>query len=370
MWFNRVMPQPNKARSRIAHVADDQRLAGLRQTEKAATGSKPIPNQRLSASISGSESPLRTIRKPALWKWAGLLGSWLITAARGETAYLTPVADTSLIEIAPTNNFGGARFFNAGTTQVGTRNHGLLRFDLTTAVPRGSRIVAAELSLEVVGKPADGFAAEVFQLRRMRRAWGEGNKRSPDPEHPGFGSHAELSEATWLKPGLGEPNLWNEPGGLEGTDYAAESSSEQTIYGLPDSPYLFASTPRLVADVQGWLDRPEENFGWMLRPRDESIRFTARRFGAREDENQAPLLTLEFVPPPSFRGIEREGEETRLHCELSAGQGCVVEFCEDLGAGPNWTLLTQVPPPVQSGPVTVLDRINAGRRFYRFRLHP
>jgi hypothetical protein len=70
---------------------------------------------------------------------------------------------------------------------------------------------------------------------------------------------------------------------------------------LDFSPYTFASTPTMIADAQGWLANPPENFGWMLLTQDEANNFTARRFASSEDPFRAPLLMVEFtvVPEPS-----------------------------------------------------------------------
>jgi len=50
---------------------------------------------------------------------------------QADSAVLTSVADTTLIETAPDYNLGGALIVNAGTTQNFTRNRGLFRFDPT-----------------------------------------------------------------------------------------------------------------------------------------------------------------------------------------------------------------------------------------------
>lgn len=289
---------------------------------------------------------------------------------RAEIAYLTPAADTSLIEIVPAHNFGGSPFFNAGTTQTGTRNHGLLRFEVAAALPAGARISSVELSLEVVGRPADGFAAAVFELRAVRRAWGEGVQVAGSSDHPGLGAPAAEGEADWLECAAGTGAFWTEPGGAWGADVATEVSSEQTIYGVPDSPYVFATSERMVADVQGWLDRPATNFGWMLLPRDESIRFSARRFASREDAGRAPVLTVDYMPPPGFTGVERAGEEVRMKFDLPAGWGCSVETSAAIGPTADWTVVEEVAPPAAATSIVVRARLQSGAHFYRLRLQP
>jgi hypothetical protein len=50
--------------------------------------------------------------------------------------------------------------------------------------------------------------------------------------------------------------------------------------------------------VQGWVEEPETNFGWILIG-DEVTRATSKRFSSREDPIVAnrPQLTVNFTPP-------------------------------------------------------------------------
>jgi hypothetical protein len=290
-----------------------------------------------------------------------------VSTAAADTAYLAPVADTSLIEIVPTNNLGGFSFLTAGTTQVGTRNRALFRFDPPAALPRGARIVSAELSIEVVGRPSDGFAAEVFALHRLLRPWSEGSGRSPDPEHPGLGSPAQTGETTWLERYAGADAPWSSPGGGGSIDFAAEPSGEQTLYGTADSPYAFASNAPMVADVQAWLDAPATNFGWMLLPRDESIRFTARRIASREDPDRTPWLTVDYIPPPRIAAITRTETGVRLEITLEAGSLGAIEATSHVGPGADWIPLQAFAPAQTATNLTVMDPASAAQRFYRLR---
>src|SRR2546425_1067939 len=79
----------------------------------------------------------------------GLLASLRVAA---DTLTLQPVADTTLIAIAPDNNLGGAGYFNAGTAGNGYVNRALLRFDLTI-IPSGSQILGVSLTMDVVREP-------------------------------------------------------------------------------------------------------------------------------------------------------------------------------------------------------------------------
>ena len=49
----------------------------------------------------------------------------------------------------------------------------------------------------------------------------------------------------------------------------------------------------MVADVQGWLDNPASNFGWLMLG-DETAIVTAKRFDTRESASP-PVLTYSQI---------------------------------------------------------------------------
>jgi hypothetical protein len=229
--------------------------------------------------------------------WCLGLGVWSfgITVARADSVTLRPSADTTLHEYFPDNNLGAQTHFNAGTTQNGPRTHGLVQFDIADALPAGATINSVSLTLEVVGQPVDGDAPSNFGLHRMLVGWGEGSG-SGNP--PFLGRAALPGEATWTHRFAQSAQTWAAPGGMAGLDFVTAFSSDTFIYGVNLSPYVFGSTAMLVSDVQGWLDHPESNFGWMILTQSENEIFSARRFGSREDPFRAPLLEIEFTPVP------------------------------------------------------------------------
>jgi hypothetical protein len=306
--------------------------------------------------------PCKALRSVTLW--AAVAGSCLGTA-RADLVVMRPAADTTLIEVAPSNNLGGMVFVNAGTTQNFTRNRGLFRFDLTGTIPAGSWVSNVTFMIEVVGKPTDGFTPAVFGLHRLLKPWGEGAKLG-DPLHPGFGSPATSGEATWTDRFAFTTNNWTQPGGEAGNDYVAVPSSEATIYSLDDSPYTFASTPALVADVQHWIDVGSENSGWILVCKEETANFTARRFGSREDAVRPPLLRVEFVPPPRIRAISVTEQLVVFQFTAQAGQVYTVEWRDAFTN--SWAKLTNVPAAAATADITVSDTISGTQRFYRLRL--
>jgi hypothetical protein len=293
--------------------------------------------------------------------WILSCGSCVV---RAETALLTPIADTTLLEVFPTNNFGGNEYFNSGTTQNYTTNRGLMKFDIAGSIPSGATITYVSLTLEVVWSPVDGDTPSNFSLHRLRRDWGEGNKKGHPPQQSGLGQPATINEATWFHRFAFTSNTWALPGGAAGIDYEPASSSETFIYGMNFSPYLFDSTPRMMADVQTWLDKPEDNFGWMLLTDSETNNFTARRFASREDAFKAPVLAVDYFGPPRIERIVLNGESVNLHFVAEAGRAYAVEYCNFL-EGTDWLTLTNISPQPATTNLVVPDDVSAGQRYYR-----
>ena len=225
-----------------------------------------------------------------------LLTLTIAQGIRAETVALHPIADTTLIQVAPDANMGGSDFFNAGTAGNGNRNRGLMQFSLLDAIPPGSTILNAFLTLDIVHQPGVDLTTGTFTLRRVLVSWGEGDKRPAEEGSPGLGAPATDGEANWVFRFVGGP-AWSVPGGQNGADFSAVVSSTAYVYGLGD-PVEFESTPNLTADVQSWLDDPQSNHGWMLTSEDERIRKTARGFASSEDPGGGPTLMVEFTPVP------------------------------------------------------------------------
>jgi len=310
--------------------------------------------------------PARDIRS-FLRALAFLAGVFLYGSGRADTVALVAVADTTLIEAAPNNNMGGAMIVNAGTTQNFTRNRGLFRFDVAAQVPPGSRITRVDFVVEVTGEPKDGFTASSFGVHRVLKDWGEGDKSSPDPLHPGLGAPATTGEATWNSRFAFTTNLWTVPGGAATNDYVAQSSAVTFVYGIGDSPYTFVTTPELVADVQVWLDNPVTNFGWMLVGEIETNNFAARRFGSHEDTGHAPYILVEYDPPQIDSVIMVDGQFS-FSFVVQANQPYTVEFSDSLVVLTNWSTLTNV--AAQSFPTNAVisDSGTNLQRYYRLRL--
>lgn len=286
----------------------------------------------------------------------------LSTSGLAVTNLFYPVADTSLLEIAPTNNLGGYAGMNAGTTQEFKKTRALIRFDLS-ALPTNAFVQSATLQVEVTRQPDEVPNNTTFGLHRMLRPWGEGNK-APAGQQAGKGLPATPGEATW-ECAFHPTNNWTVPGGAQDVDYSSVESSSQFIYGIGDSPYLFDTTPELVADVSSWVASPQSNFGWMLLCNDELSNFTARRFSTREDTFYSkPFLEVQYLVPPRINSIQKSWGQCHVSFIALAGQSYVLEVSDSLTNG-TWLPLAHLNPMAQDTYILVVDTAVAPRRFYR-----
>jgi len=229
--------------------------------------------------------------KPTYLRCIGLLLVATTAGAQpdGETAAFVPAADNTLYEREAgdlSNGAGPSLFFGrTGENAGNVLRRALLRFDLGT-IPAGSVIVEARLSIEVDLAPptATGFDAT---LHAMNASWGEAGSFAPGAG--GGGAPAQDGDATWLHR-FHDTEFWSSPGG----DFLPDASATAPLDGGTGT-FTFESTPALVEDVQGWVDQPAGNFGWMIRGEEDNPQ-NARRIASRENPDLAPRLEVTFTP--------------------------------------------------------------------------
>lgn len=227
---------------------------------------------------------LQFIAQPVLAASAGVAPQTqaaLITV----TVVLTPTKDNTLYEstTGDVSNGTGAFFF-VGNTAGASARRGLLAFAVADQVPAGATIVSAALQLQM-SKTSGGAAA--VRLHRALADWGEGSSDATANE--GKGASAASGDATWLHT-FHTTTLWQTPGG----DFVPTATATTAVNGV--GSYRWPSSPALVAEVQGWLDAPTTNFGWVVVG-DEAASSTAKRFTARESGTVAnrPQLTVVYT---------------------------------------------------------------------------
>jgi hypothetical protein len=279
----------------------------------------------------------------SIWRaWLAGLAALCVShgVAAQETRVFEVVKDNTLIE-----DPGGALSNGKGPVFVGrTRQptnsirRGLIAFSFDPAtVPRGATVTSVELTLHVT-QVADGGAERPVTLHRVLKDWGEGTSSTGG----GRGAPATPGDATWIDAFFDTVD-WANPGG----DFTIEASA-QTFVGA-EGTYLWSSSPenRLIADVQGWLDDPAGNFGWLIRG-NEQIAPTVKVIGSREagDASLRPALAITFAPAqaasasgvievdagPGVKWIA-QGQEGNPQTKVSAGDVLLFRLAEPVPHG-------------------------------------
>lgn len=160
----------------------------------------------------------------------------------------------------------------------------VVRFDVAALVPAGATINSANL---VLANTAGNAGARTVELHRVLATWTEGGSDTTS----GQGAQAQAGDATWLHRSF--PSLfWQQPGG----DFDATVSAQLSVDQF--ATYTWPSTPRVVQDVQGWLDQPASSAGWLLKLDVETVSNTTKVFGSREAVAAAerPQLVIDYTP--------------------------------------------------------------------------
>lgn len=227
-----------------------------------------------------------------------ILGCAAAEAVSGEVVHqLQPVADATIFANASgvpsvvdwdsvSDSQGGSLWL--GTTAGGFVRRALLRFDLRS-IPAEQLVVSVSLRLFETRSMDD----HAVRVHRLLAPWGEGPS---DGGTVGSGAPAQAGDATWRWSSFGVTE-WAQRGG----DFVAQASAATPVGSAP-AAYTWASTPSLVADVQGWLDQPDSNFGWILIGAEPADARTAKRFDSRQGA-VAPQLWVVTSPVPEASAL-------------------------------------------------------------------
>ena len=223
-----------------------------------------------------------------------LVAGVLAAAASAETVIVPCAADNTLIESATgaaSNGVGPGVFVGRTSQSTGSRRRALLRFDVAAALPSGVIVTRVELNLMLT--PSNPQPVEIG-LHRVLAAWGEGASAAGG----GGGAPAAPGDATWLHT-FYDAAFWEIPGG----DFLAGASASMQVGEA--GGVRWGSTPAAIADVQGWVDFPDTNDGWLLLGGEDSPS-TAKRFASRETDDPAdwPQLLVEYEAPCATLDLE------------------------------------------------------------------
>ncbi|GBF80626.1 DNRLRE domain-containing protein [Aphanothece sacrum] len=215
----------------------------------------------------------------------------MLTAATAQdTQMISPSKDNTLVEnlMGSLSNGAGQRFF-VGRTNQGTDNirRGVIAFDIAKSIPKGSKITEVNLTLTLERTPG---GKQSIKLHRLLQNWGEGKSS----HQGGKGGKATSGEVTWIYT-FYDTQSWSNQGGY----FSDIVSGIQVVDDV--GVYVWKSTPKMVADVQDWLDFPQSNFGWLLLG-NEITPGTVKGFASRESKEHLaqPKLMVMYVKPSSI----------------------------------------------------------------------
>lgn len=186
------------------------------------------------------------------------------------------------------SNGAGSGFF-VGKTSSSLIRRGVIAFDIAANIPPGATITSVTLTL-TVSQSASG--PKVVELRKLLTNWGEGT--SVAGSGGGGGAPSTTGDATWLHTFF-NTGFWTTPGG----NFSGTTSASQTVGDAGD--FIWGSTSQMVSDVQGWLNNPSSNFGWLVLGV-ELAPHTAKRFDSKEGSSP-PRLTVVYTTT----GVEEQG---------------------------------------------------------------
>ncbi|MFN0152269.1 MAG: DNRLRE domain-containing protein [bacterium] len=220
---------------------------------------------------------------------SGFAGS---ASASAFTLTLSPSQDNTIYNsLVDTLSNGSGQYIFSGRTALGDQRRALIAFDLSS-IPPGSTITSAALTLHL---SRSNSGPVNFELRKLATDWGEGASDADSAE--GQGAQAAAGDATWFHT-FYDTQTWTTAGG----DFSAAVSSTNSVDSIP-SFETWPSTAQMAADVQGWLDAPSTNFGWLVRVAQGGGN-TAKRFESRDNPDLAlrPRLVVDFDGPTDVPG--------------------------------------------------------------------
>lgn len=204
-----------------------------------------------------------------------------------DSVSLFAVADNTLYANNVDYSNGAGQHIFAGITGDTTARRGLLRFDVASAIPAGSTITSATLTLHMSQTPA---GAQPVSLHTVTTSWGEAGSLAGSGE--GSGAPAQSGDATW-KYRYFNDTTWTNLGG----DFNPLVSASISVGGIG---FYAWNSAQMSVDVQSWLDSPGGNFGWLLQGNESGFP-TAKRFDSRENSEPTfrPVLIVNYVPEPA-----------------------------------------------------------------------
>jgi hypothetical protein len=208
------------------------------------------------------------------------------TPATPQHVVLTASKDNTLYESSngSVSNGAGIHLFT-GKTNNNSRRRALIAFDLST-IPAGAKITAVTLTLHVSLSVA---GTETLAIHGVSADWGEGTSNA-GTFRDGTGASSRANDATWIHRFFSNTRWTNAGGDFDpSTDASAAADAAGT-------DVVFNGTTAMIARVQGWVDQPATNFGWIVIGNENGSRST-KQFSSREstETSERPTLAIDYL---------------------------------------------------------------------------
>jgi len=220
----------------------------------------------------------------------------LASPAMADTVSIGVFQDATIYQDTVNNANGTGMGLFAGVTGNGSPRRALLSFDIAGNVPAGSTITSVELTTALGRTPPGGPTTSTIGLNLVTSSWGEGpaGAGTMDIAGTGQGFPAAAGDVTWTArayPGT----LWTTPG----SDHVATPSATVVVGNVLNVVSTWGSTSLMVSDVQGWLNTPSTNYGWLLKNLDEVTTQNVRVMYSKEWSDPAlrPQLLVTYLAP-------------------------------------------------------------------------
>ncbi|MGW8180269.1 MAG: DNRLRE domain-containing protein, partial [bacterium] len=234
-----------------------------------------------------------------------------IAEPRAEISEFAPSKDNTIYQDSQgTLSNGAGSWIFAGVNGANGGNRvmrALLTFNLSS-IPPGSTIHSVSLRLTQTNTNNRLSDSASVSIHRVQKDWGEGSSNADSGE--AGGDQAVNGDATWRHTFF-DSQFWSVAGG----DFDQTASAMLNVQG--NGTYTWQSTAQLIADVQGWVDSPETNFGWLLRGEESGGQATAKRFNARTmSSSTRPLLAVDYTAAP----VQEDGTLALIFTQFVNGQ--------------------------------------------------
>jgi FtsP/CotA-like multicopper oxidase with cupredoxin domain len=219
----------------------------------------------------------------------------LAAPARADTVTIIADQDATIFDDNTHFANGTGQLIHAGYTAGNKIRRALIRFPMAS-IPANSTINSVTMTLVVNhANGGSGSVNNTVNIYRITQDWPEGNQNGDTNGSGGggVGVEAVAGSVTWSHR-IYNTNAWTTPGGT-----SVATSSNTTIVPETVGPKTFSSAG-LVADVQGWVNGTNPNYGWLIRG-SETVQASARNFKSRQNTTVAdrPKIVVDYTPPPT-----------------------------------------------------------------------